>query len=136
MSEKNLDNTKGQQPDDEIYEIEVEQKFADSVEEGVTDDSLDMKRLAFWVLTGLCVVFLLVTIAYNMYGYNSFEMKQQIDNKTKNYEITQKRAEEHKILTSYGIVNLKEGIYRIPIDSAISLYVKENKNSNTGKSND
>lgn len=128
MNSKNPKNTKRQNPDDEIYEIEVDDEFSNSVEKGFTEDNLNIKRLLFWILTGMVIAFLLVVIAYNMHGFNAFEFQQQENKQTKNIQIDQMKARENKILSTYGIENLKEGIYRIPIDSAISLYVKENQN--------
>ncbi|HKJ46103.1 MAG TPA: hypothetical protein VJ991_09780 [Balneolales bacterium] len=135
MSSKDLDNSKELNPEEGNFQIEDEEEFIHSLDEGVTEDTLNLKRLVFWVVTGLSLVVMLIIIAYNIYTYNSYEIEQQVNDQSVNYQISQKRAQEHQILTSYGIVDLKKGLYRIPIDSAISLYVKENQNTNSPKEN-
>ena len=40
-------------------------------------------------------------------------------------ELLKLRAREDEILNSYGVINQDGGIYRIPIDSAISLYLAD-----------
>ena len=128
MSSKDLKNNQDKNSEDEIYELESSNEdFIHAVETGVTEDKLNLKRLLFWTLLGLGIVIVIIITSYNIYNYNQFEISNQVQSQSKDYDITQLRAKDDKILNTYGIVNKEKGIYHIPIDSAMAIYVRENQ---------
>ena len=48
--------------------------------------------------------------------------------KPKSISLEELHARENSVLTSYNLIDTANGIYSIPLDSAIELYVKENMN--------
>ncbi|MGM0588240.1 MAG: hypothetical protein ACQETE_07505 [Bacteroidota bacterium] len=105
---------------DEPVEIEVaDQEVAESLQHGVMGDKLNYPRLLFWSLFGLFIFVLFVYSLTGMYSYNSFVSKQEQDKQTQWTQINQLRENEQQKLNSFGVINAEEGVYHIPIDSAI-----------------
>ncbi len=128
MSSKDLDKNQDQNPEDEIYELQSSsQEFIHSVETGVTEDKLNLKKLVFWTVLGISIVIVIIITAYNIFNYNQFEISKQVQDQSTDYDITQLRVKDDKILNTYGIVDKEKGIYHIPIDSAMAIYVRENQ---------
>lgn len=128
MSAKDHKNKEGDSSEE--YEIEVVgQDYIDAIEKGVTPDNLNLKRLIFWLLSGLSVLVISAVIAANLFQYDSFSIRNQTSVESTQYQVTAKRKHVKQVLDSYGIINEQKGIYRIPIDSAMKYYVEENQNA-------
>lgn len=108
----------------ESEEIDIsisDEEVASSVEYGVMFDNLNYKRLVFWSVLGIILVCIFVQGLLEMYQYNEQGLQDQVAAESGEfYQANQlnKRAEER--ITSFGIVNLEEGTYRIPIDSVLN----------------
>ncbi len=107
----------------EVEDIELateDEEFAAAVEHGVMSDTLNYKKLIFWSAfgTGLVVVFVIGLIYFSQYSL--FESQKRVSSNTTFVEISELNAAQEEELNSYGVVDLENGIYRIPIDSAIN----------------
>lgn len=128
MSAKDLKNKKDDSSEE--YDIEVVgQDYIDAIEHGVTPDNLNLKRLIFWLLSGLSILVISAIIAAKLYQYDSFDIRNHTSVESTQYLVTAKRRHVHQVLSTYGIINEQKGIYRIPIDSAMKYYVEENQNA-------
>lgn len=109
---------------EEIHtEVDVEitdEKVADSVEHGVMGDQLNYKRLVFWSIFGTVLVIIFVKGLFEMYEYNRQVTQERVSADSEYYQVNQLKREARKQLDSFGVVDLENGIYRIPIDSAIN----------------
>lgn len=108
---------------DEVQEVDVEitnQRVADSVEHGVMDDQLNYKRLVFWSVLGTILVLIFVKALYEMYQYNEQVTQERVSAESEYYQVNQLKDEAQQQLDSFGVVDLENNIYRIPIDSAIN----------------
>lgn len=95
-------------------------KFADDFDYGATFDNLDYKTLFFWSTFGTAIIGLFVVSIFLIFVYTFQGIERQQAERSLYYGIDQLQANEQVRLNSFGVVDLEEGIYRIPIDSAIT----------------
>ena len=112
----------------ETIDVEIsDSKVADSISYGVMGDKMDLRRLTFWSVLGMILVVIFVQGLFEMYQYSTQISKQRISESSEYYEVNKLKREADETLSSFGVVNMEEGIYRIPIDSVISeMAVDEN----------
>ncbi|MDR8393213.1 hypothetical protein NC796_18810 [Aliifodinibius sp. S!AR15-10] len=107
--------------DHEDVEVEVSDKqIADSLQHGVMFDRLNIRRLMFWSVLGTVLVVLFVFALREMYQYNRLISEETALGSTEYYEVNQQKRQATETLNTFGVVDLENGIYRIPIDSAIN----------------
>ena len=110
-------------PEGSPENIDVEitsEEVADSVEHGVMADKLNYKRLIFWSVFGTILVIIFVRGLFEMYEYNMNTTQERVSSESEYYQVNQMKKEARQQLDSFGVVDLENGIYRIPIDSAIN----------------
>lgn len=110
---------------DETVELESSDSFADSVEFGAVPDVLNYGRLTFWSVFGTVAVVLMIVaiMAVHDFTITSSEQQRAIDSRYIQIEEIQQR--DRTKLESFGLIDPEEGIYRIPIDSAITRIAQE-----------
>ncbi len=111
--------------EDEVVTEEVElstddEEFAVAVDHGVMSDTLNYNKLIFWSTLGTALVIIFVIGLVYFSQYSLFESQKQVSAQSTYSEIQNLKAKQNQELNSFGVVDLEEGIYRIPIDSAIS----------------
>ncbi|MAL17471.1 MAG: hypothetical protein CL670_15225 [Balneola sp.] len=97
-----------------------DEEFAYAVGHGVMSDTLNYKKLIFWSTLGTSLVVIFVIGLVYFSQYSLFETQKQVSTNSTYSEIKELKAQQDQELNSFGVVDLEEGIYRIPIDSAIS----------------
>jgi hypothetical protein len=102
-----------------------DQDFSLSIEKGVTDDVLDIKKLTFWSIITVIYMIVMVYGGYQIYTYWGFKSKMNLAINAEYKELSSKTALDHQQLNTFGIVNADEGVYRIPIDKAFDLYLQK-----------
>lgn len=95
-------------------------RVADSIEYGVMLDQLNLKRLVFWSILGTVLVLIFVVALFEINQYNERLIQETTSANSEYYRVNQMKEEAKDQLESFGVVNLENGVYRIPIDSAIS----------------
>jgi hypothetical protein len=116
--------------DEETVELEVsDSNLSESITKGVMADNLNYQRLIFWSVLGTALLIIFVYALFEMFQYNTDVTRERILEDSQYYEINQLRTEAEETLSTFGVVDLEEGVYRIPIDSAINEIANEN-NSN------
>lgn len=112
--------------DHESVDLEVQDPdVAESISFGVMSDDLNYKRLIFWSVLGMTLVVIFVKALFEMFDYNTDVTQERISEQSEYYQINQMRTEGEETLSTYGVVDLEEGIYRIPIDSAMNDIINE-----------
>ncbi|TYP92670.1 hypothetical protein LX73_2032 [Fodinibius salinus] len=107
----------------QVTNVDVEisdQRVADSVEHGVMDDRLNYKRLIWWSVLGTILVIIFVKALFEMYQYNERLTKENVSADSEYYQVSQMKEEARNQLDNFGVVDLENKVYRIPIDSAIN----------------
>lgn len=110
---------------DEYVSLEANEEFAESVSFGAVPDRLNYPRLIFWSLFGTGIVLITVLAIMAVYNYTLTGAEQSRAAESQFYNISELEARERATLESYGVVDLEAGIYRIPIDSAMTLIAEE-----------
>ncbi len=94
--------------------------FAGAVSHGVNDDSMDYGKLYFWSGLGIVTVIVFV-VALMFFAQFSFTNALRNASESSTYlEITKLEADQTEQLNSFGVVDLEDGVYHIPIDEAIN----------------
>lgn len=110
-----------EEPEAEDVEISTEdEEFAVAVSHGVMSDELNYNKLIFWSTLGTALVVIFVIGLVYFSQYSLFETQREVSNQSVYSEIKDLKAEQDQQLNSFGVVDLEEGRYRIPIDSAIN----------------
>lgn len=94
--------------------------FAGAVNHGVNDDNMEYGKLFFWSGLGIVTVVVFV-VALMFFAQFSFLNAQRNASASSTYlEITKLKADQNEQLNSFGVVDLEDGVYHIPIDEAIN----------------
>ncbi|XWN36017.1 MAG: hypothetical protein ROO71_08630 [Balneola sp.] len=91
-----------------------------AVSHGVHDDNLNYNKLFFWTTfgTGLVVVIIFGLIQFAEASWFNAQNEASINSEYS--KIKELKAKDAETLNSYGVVDLENGTYRIPIDQAIN----------------
>lgn len=105
----------------EVVDLEVDDSEIDeSLRVGVMRDNLNFNRLLFWCVLGVVLLFIFIESLRQMYFVNERLTQERKAEQSQFYEINKLRDNDEQTLNSFGMVDEEEGIYRIPIDSAIN----------------
>lgn len=105
--------------------LDSTEEFAQNAEYGVTPDKLNYGRLTFWSVFGTLVILLFIVAIMFTYEYTFQGSERQASEQSQFYDINELQERERMKLSSFGVVDLEEGVYRIPIDSAISRIARD-----------
>ncbi len=110
----------------EEVELEYEEDlFEQEVSYGATFDILNMKMLTFWTVFGTGLVLLIILTLMVVYHFSTASTIQEVSERSEYYEITLLKQREQEQLSSFGVVDLENEIYRIPIDSVITRMARD-----------
>lgn len=112
--------------DEDSVTIDVTEAYGRSVEFGASFDFPNYRRIVFWSAFGTGLVLLIVISVFYVHSYTTNVAADQSAQGSDFYDIQQLQERDSEILNNYGVVDAEEGIYRIPIDQAISETVNEN----------
>jgi len=116
---ENVSEEEDEIDDDETVSISATDDFAKDYDFGATEDKLNYSRLFFWSIFGTAVILIFIVAIMNVYEYTIQSVGQVNSESSQYYDIEQLQENDLERLNSFGVVNLDEGIYRVPIDSAI-----------------
>jgi hypothetical protein len=111
--------------DEESISLEASDDFRDSVEFGAVHDRLNYPRLIFWSIFGTGVIAIMIFAMMAIYSYTFTETEQQRSDESIYYNITEMQQRSNATLGTFGVVDPEERIYRIPIDSAITIIAQD-----------
>lgn len=105
--------------------LDASENFIASVNYGANFDNLNYRRLTFWSIFGVAVIVIFVQSIMFIHDYTESSSVQLRSEQSQFYEIDKIKQNDQETLNSFGVVNAEEGIYRIPIDSAITQIANE-----------
>jgi predicted HTH domain antitoxin len=113
----------GGSDDGQVIDVAIEsdnESFVHAVNYGVEEEGLDLGSIYKWSGIGVVtvVVFIVVLIYFSQFALNN--AKENVNVTSSYYEIEQLTEDGNERLNSYGVVDLEEGVYHIPIDQAIN----------------
>lgn len=106
------------------YGLTIEELRRD-LEYGVVPDDLNYSKLFPMFLAGILLVVALVIGAIEMYRWFDFQASQKAAISAKYPVITNLKQQHQSDLTTTGVVDADNQVYRIPVDSAITLILNE-----------
>lgn len=92
---------------------------------GVMHDKHNIKNLTFWSVLGIVIFGVLLVGIFYMYHSNKLIFTEEASVRSEHQEVARMKQQAQERLTSFGVIDEEEGIYHIPIDSAITLYIDE-----------
>lgn len=110
---------------EEEVSLDASENFIASVNYGANFDNLNYKRLTFWSIFGIAVIVIFVQSIMFIHDYTKSSAVQLRSEQSQFYNIDELKQNDQETLNSFGVVNAEEGIYRIPIDSAITQIANE-----------
>lgn len=125
------EETETDTPEEELPDVDIDitdEEIAEGFDYGVMKDRLNYRRLIFWSILGIILVLVFVQALVEMNKYNERVAAEQVSAENEYYEVSQLKEDAEEQLNSFGVVNLEENIFRIPIDSAISNIAAETEN--------
>jgi len=106
--------------EDSLVDVEIDdEKVSESISFGVMGDELNYKRLTFWSVLGVVFVLIFVQLLIEMYDQTQQFNQDRISASSEYFEVTELNKNDQKRLSSFGVVDIEKGIYRMPIDSVI-----------------
>ncbi|MEX1063342.1 MAG: hypothetical protein WEC12_07040 [Balneolaceae bacterium] len=123
ISDVNLEKLSAGAEDPESESVDLNTSstlFASEVNFGATFDVIDMKKLIYWSIFGSAYVGLLVLAVMAIFTFSTASTVQQVSEQSEFYDVQNLKQRDQESLSSFGIVNLEEGIYHVPVDSVIS----------------
>jgi transposase-like protein len=110
-----------EQPAGEDVELSTDdEELANAVNHGVMSDSLNYRKLTFWAALGTSIVVIFVIGLVIFSQYSLFEAQKNASSQTTFADVNELHAKQKQELNSFGVVDIENGLYRIPIDSAIN----------------
>lgn len=107
--------------EDTVVDVEIEdEKVSHSISYGVMGDKLDYKKLTFWSILGIIFVIIFVQLLKEMYDQTTQINLNQLSAESQYYDVTEQKRQAEERLNSFGVVDMEQGIYRIPIDSVMN----------------
>lgn len=110
---------------EEEVSLDASEDFIASVNYGANFDNLNYRRLTFWSIFGIAVIVIFVQSIIFIHEYTQSSAVQLRSEQSQFYNIEEIKKNDQETLNSFGIVNAEDGIYRIPIDSAITQIANE-----------
>ncbi|MFO8029037.1 MAG: hypothetical protein R6U28_04180 [Cyclonatronaceae bacterium] len=103
----------------------INKELEDSVTYGVSHDNINLRTVSFWIVLGIVMVVIILFGVYNMYTYNQFLSSQQAAINSEYHELEERRQRDREMLTGFELVDEENRRYRIPVDSAMTLMVRQ-----------
>ncbi len=115
-------------------DIEVESREIEiSLKNGVMSDDLNYMRLASWSVIGLILVIVFMQMLVEIFQVNIGKHPEQVIGEDAFYEVTEKKHEAKKRLSSFGVVDKETNVYRVPVDMVIEQMAQDAEADTTNK---
>lgn len=110
---------------EEDVSLDATDEFIESVNYGANFDKLNYRRLIFWSIFGIAVMIIIIQSIMFIHDYTKSSATTLRSEQSQFYDIDEIELNDQQILDSFGVVDPEVGIYRIPVDSAITLIANE-----------
>lgn len=121
MSDYTNDPLKGERKDDILSNPEIQE----SIRYGAMPDKLNYTKLFGYTFLGIVVVVILLAISWQLFRYTAFQKSQQAAINAVFHELEDLRYRHNRDLHAFEVIDEENGIFRVPIDSAMTLVVED-----------
>jgi len=94
----------------------------------IEPDNLPVKSIAWMVVALIVIVVATFVVVKQVYWVTSTSEIQTKELDVPNRLLTTIQAADREELSNYEVLDKQKGVYRLPIEDAIKLYVKKNGN--------
>lgn len=111
--------------EESIVDVEIsDPDISESIGFGAMHDDLDYKTLFYWSALALVFIILFAQLVKITYETAVPLHEEEIDSQAV-YEVNIQKQEATKQISTFGVVNLDEGIFKIPIDTVMNQMAAE-----------
>ncbi len=114
------DDTKDEGSVEDVELTTEDEEFALAVDHGAMGDPLNYKKLTGWAIIGAILIIVFIIGMVNFSQYSLFESQKKASIQSTRSEVNDLKNQQNEELNSFGVVDLEQGIYRIPIEEAIN----------------
>jgi hypothetical protein len=109
-------------------EVTGDTSYSDQEEEmGVEHEGIEASQILALTVVTIVIIGVLIAVLFQLYGSSTSNLRQDVA-ATANYpELRETRVQAERLLTQFERVENEEGVYRIPIDQAMELLVRESQ---------
>ena len=104
----------------ETVTVDMDDETAESTRFGASYDRLNYKRLTFWAFFGSAVILVMILSIIFIYEFSFSGMNDRQSVQNNYVDIQELQTKDAERLGSFGIVDLDNGIYHVPVDSVIN----------------
>jgi hypothetical protein len=101
-------------------------KQGNTTKSGYEKWDFSTKKVLFWGIAGIVIVVIILVALVEYFILVKEDYYHQMVEKPRSEELMQLREREDEALNSYKLLDEEKGVYRIPIQRAMELVVKEN----------
>jgi hypothetical protein len=112
----------------DLNEFLSDKENKQSVQLGASPDTFNYKTLFGLFIAGILLVVALIYFAITYFNYLTFKQTQQAAESAVYFQLESLKAQDSAVLNHYGVIDAESGIYRVPVDSAVSLVVQDYQN--------
>jgi hypothetical protein len=106
----------------------------DTPNSGYEKSDVKLGKIALWGTTATVILVALIMFSLDFFKVTREELIYDMVLKPESVKLIELRMRESEELTSYSVIDAEKGIYRIPIEEAMKIIIKEaNRNRNTGR---
>lgn len=102
------------------------------LQNGVMSDNLNYRRLGSWTVVGVIVVLVFMQMLVEIFKVEKSREPEQIAGEHAFYKVTTKKDKAQEKISSFGIVDEENNVYRVPVDMVIE-QMAEAPNDSTKK---
>lgn len=104
-----------------IVELETSSKvFESEVKYGATYDIVNMRILTFWTIFGCIFIAVTIMIMIGLFNFGTVSTGREMSERSEYYEMRELIQRDTETLSSFGVVDLENRVFRMPIDTVIS----------------
>lgn len=110
----------------EEYEVSInDEEFTLDLAKGVTEDRLNLKLITKWFAFGVVLIVIAISSLVQFAQHSVAKAERRAAESSDYGEVTKLKQQQNEVLSNFGVVDMDEGIYHIPIDEVINKMAKD-----------
>lgn len=111
-----------------IVELETSsQLFESEVKYGATYDIINMRILTFWTIFGSIFIAVTIMIMIGLFNFGTVSTGREASERSEFHEIRELKQRDTETLSSFGVIDLENRVFRMPIDTVISRMAQDDE---------
>lgn len=93
---------------------------------GIEPDNLPVKSISLFVAALVAIVVVTFVVMKQLYWFSATHLVQSTELDVPNKLLSTIRATDQEELSNYAQIDAQKGVYRLPIEEAMKMYVQKN----------